>query len=261
MGVAIVTGAGGGIGRAICLKLTELGNAVVLAGRTVSALEQTAAEVKRAGGEALIVPTDIARDEQVDRLIHTTMEMFGQINSLINNAGHAPMIPTADVTPVQWRQILDTNLSGTFYASRAVWPIMQRQHLEYVSDHRKKNQNASADETSKDRHLATGGTIVNISSVASRDPFPGLGVYAVAKVGVNMLTQVLAREGEPNGIRVMAVAPAAVETQMFRHLLTPDQVPAEDTLRPEDVADVVLACIKGSLAHSTGETIYVHRRM
>lgn len=256
MAVAIVTGAGGGIGRCIALKLTELGHAVVLAGRTVGSLEAVAAEIKVAGGEPLVVPTDVSKPEAVDKLVRTTLENLGQINVLVNSAGWAPMIPTAEVAPAQWRQILDTNLSGSFYTSRAVWPIMQRQHLEYISDHREK-----PGQEPTDRHLATGGVIVNISSVASRDPFPGLGAYAVAKVGINMLTHVLAQEGEPFGIRVMAVAPGAVETSMFRQLLTTDQVPTEDTLAPDDVADVIASCIKGALSHSTGETIFMHRRM
>ncbi len=260
MGVAIITGAGGGIGRAIALKLTEMSHAVVLAGRNTHQLEIVADEIKQAGGEPLVVAVDVGKHEQVDKLVRATLETFGQINVLVNCAGWAPMIPTADVTPAQWQQILDTNLSGTFYTSRAVWPVMQRQHLEYVSDHRNKQDEKDGDKP-KDRHAATGGVIVNISSVASRDPFPGLGAYAVSKVGINMLTHVMAQEGEPLGIRVIAIAPGAVETSMFRQLLTPDQVPTEDTLDPDDVADVIVSCIKGSLAHSTGETIFIHRRM
>jgi len=255
MGVAIITGAGGGIGRCVALKLSDLRHAVVLAGRSERSLDATAEEIKVAGGQALVVPTDVTRPEQVDKLVQAALENFGGVDVLVNCAGWAPMIPTSAVTPAQWHQILDTNLSSAFYTARAVWPVMQRQHLEFVSDHRDEPG------ASPERDQATGGVIINVSSVASRDPFPGLGAYAVAKVGLNMLTRVLAREGEPLGIRVVAVAPAAVETSMFRQLLTTDQVSTEDTLDPADVAAVIVSCVNGTLRHSTGETIYIHRRV
>jgi len=256
MKVAIITGAGGGIGRAIALRLHEEGYATVLAGRTPGPLESVADELKRAGGTALIVPTDVAKADHVQQLVQKTLAEFGQVDVAVNNAGYAPMIPTPDITPAQWRDILDINLSSVFYLTRAVWPVMQRQHLEFVSDHR--NQHG---ETPWDRETTTGGTIVNISSVAARDPYPGLGAYAAAKLGVNMLTKVTAQEGEPNGIRVYAVAPAGVETSMFRSLLSTDQVPTEEVLRPGDVADTVAACLAGPMRWASGETLYLHRRV
>lgn len=256
MPVALITGGGGGIGRATALKLLESGHAVILAGRNARALEMAAEEIKVAGGEVRIIPTDVAQSEHVNKLIKETLQEFGEIDVLVNAAGFAPMIPTPDVTPEQWRQILDINLSGSFYTSRAVWPIMRRQHEEFLAEHR-----AQFGDKSIDRSINTGGVIVNISSAAARDPFPGLGAYAVAKLGLTMLTQVLAREGEPLGIRVFCVAPSGVETGMFRQLLTPEQVSSEEILRPEDVANMIDQVVNGALRYSSGETIYVHRRI
>ena len=256
MPVAIVTGGGGGIGRAVALRLAELGYSVVLAGRTVGALEDVAGEIKRLGAEALVGPTDVTKSDHVEKMVAKALETWGEVNVLVNCAGMAPMVPTHEVPPEQWRAILETNLSSAFYALRAVWPHMQRQHYSYLSEHRDKHGAAHIPADAN-----TGGVIVNISSMSSRDPFPGLGAYAVAKAGLNMLTQVTAREGEPMGIRVLGVAPGAVETGMFRAMFDVDQVPPEDVLRPDDVAAVVRDFVSGALRHCSGETVFLHQRL
>lgn len=257
MAAAIITGAGGGIGRAVALKLSELRTAVALVGRNGESLRVVEEEIKRAGGVAIVITADVTKPEQVEKMVKKTLEAFGEVSALVNCAGYAPMIPTAEMSPAQWHEIIDANLTSAFLTTRAVWPVMRQQHLEYVSDHRKEH------ERGEDRHadLATGGVIVNISSVASRDPFPGLGAYACAKVGLNMLTSVTAKEGEAVGIRVVAIAPAGVETKMFRGLLNVEQVATEEILEPGDVADLVAEAIGGSLRHSSGETVFMHRRV
>jgi NAD(P)-dependent dehydrogenase (short-subunit alcohol dehydrogenase family) len=256
MPVALITGGGGGIGRATALKLVASGHAVALAGRSPGPLEAAADEIRRAGGEARIFPTDVAKADHVETLVRKTLEEFGEIDVLVNAAGYAPMIPTPDVTPEQWRQILDVNLSSAFYTARAVWPVMRRQHEEFLAEF-----HTEFPDKPLERSVNTGGVIVNISSAAARDPFPGLGAYACAKLALNMLTQVLAREGEPLGIRVFGVAPSGVETAMFRQLLSPEQVPSEEILRPDDVADLIQQAVDGALRNSSGETIYLHRRI
>ncbi len=253
---AIVTGAASGIGRAIALALAKSGYAIALVGRTAATLEQAATEIHKLGATALAIPADVSNSDQVDRMIRHAHEKLGRIDVLVNAAGVAPMIPTPDITPAQWHEIIDTNLSSVFYTTRAVWPILRNQHIQFVADHRTRSGDAPIP-----RNVTTGGCIINISSMAARDPFPGLGAYAVAKSGVNMLTQVTAREGEPFGIRTFAIAPAGVETPMFRELLTPDQVPSDQILRPEDVASLALDFIQGSLRHSSGETLYLQRHI
>jgi len=106
-----------------------------------------------------------------------------------------------------------------------------------------------------------GGVLVNISSAASRDPFPGLGVYGAAKAGMNLLGHALAREGDPVGIRVHTIAPGAVETSMLRSIITTEQYSQEKTLDPAEVARAVAACIDGDLRHTSGEVIHLHKRL
>ena len=101
--------------------------------------------------------------------------------------------------------------------------------------------------------------IINISSMAAKDPFPGLGAYAVAKIGVNMLSLVSAREGSSAGIRVVAIAPGAVETQMLRKLVSEAALGPELVLDPDDIAAAIADVVDGSLRHASGETIYLHR--
>lgn len=255
MKVAMVTGGGGGIGRATALALADLGYAIVLAGRTPGRLHAVAEEIKRSGGQAVSIPTDVTKPPAVDRLVRQSMEEFSRIDAVINTAGLAPMIPTPDILPDQWREILEVNLSAAFYLTRAVWPVFRNQHLEAQAGLHE--QGRSGIELGPD----SGGVIVNISSESARDPFPGLGAYGIAKVGLNMLTKVTAQEGAPLGIRVIGIAPAAVETPMFRALMTVEQVPTTEILSPQDVAEAVVGAVTGAMRYASGETIFIHRRI
>ena len=228
--VAIITGAGKGIGRATAVELATRGYDLVVTARTQADLDET---IKQAGG-GVAIPADVSRLEDVDRVVAETSKRFGRIDALVNNAGYAPVRSIAQMTTDEWRQVIDTNLSATFYFCRAVFAIMKQ---------------------------GGGGAIVNISSMSSRDPFMGLGAYGAAKAGVNILSLALAREGEPHNITAYTVAPGAVETGMFRRLLTKDQYPPSKTLEPADVARVIAQCICGDLKHSAGEVIYVHKRL
>jgi len=257
MTVAIVTGAGSGIGRAVSLKLSELGHAVVLVGRTKAKLEAVATEIDKTHGETLAVVADVSKPADVEDMVRKAVEKFGRVDVLVNNAGYAPIVGLAALSVEQWREILDINLSGAFYATKAVWAVMARQHAEYVAAH----QTSGVRLGEMDRNVSIGGVIVNISSMAARDPFPGLGAYAVAKIGINMLTKVTAREGAEQGIRAYAVAPAGVETGMFRSLATEEQVPHSEILEPEEVAEVVGACAGGVMWNMNGEVVWVHRRV
>ena len=256
MTVAIVTGAGSGIGRAVSVKLSELGHTVVLVGRTKATLEAVAAEIGKTG-ETLVAPADVSKPHEVQEIIRQAVAAFGRVDVLVNNAGYAPNVGLAALSVEQWREIMDINLSASFYATKAVWPVMARQHAEHLATHRTSGVRVGE----MDRKVSTGGVIVNISSMAARDPFPGLGAYAIAKLGVNMLTKVTAREGAEQGIRAYAVAPAGVETGMFRSLATEQEVPHSEILEPEEVAEVVGACAGGALWNMNGEVVWVHRRV
>ena len=136
------------------------------------------------------------------------------------------------MTLEQWHAIVDTNLSAAFYTTRAAWPAFEKRG---------------------------GGVIVNISSAAARDPRPGFAAYGAAKAGLHLLGLVSAREGDKMGLRVHTLAISATETAMFRKLVSTEKWPTEKTLKPEDVADVILQCVRGDLRYASGEVIYLHK--
>jgi len=230
-GVAIITGAGRGIGRATAETLAGRGYRLVLVSRNEAELREAAAKVKTA---TLVAPADVTDQAALRRVVDQALQEFGRIDAIVNNAGYAPSRKIEEMTADEWRATIDTNLSATFFLSQAVWPTFRKQN---------------------------GGVIVNISSAAARDPFEGLSLYGAAKAGINLLTLGWAREGQAIGVRVHAIAPAAVETGMFRSLVTPEQYPTEKTLSPADVAKVVAGCITGELAHTNGEVIWLHKTL
>jgi NAD(P)-dependent dehydrogenase (short-subunit alcohol dehydrogenase family) len=226
--VAIITGAGRGIGRATAIELSRRGYRLALAARRGEDLDETA----RLAGNGLCVPTDVTDPAQVERLARQTLDRFGRIDAVVNCAGMAPVRSIVEMTHREWRDVIDTNLSAAFYLTKAAWPTFQRQR---------------------------GGVVVNVSSAAARDPFPGFAAYGAAKAGLNLFGLSAAREGEPIGVRVHTVAPSAVETDMFRALLSPEQYPPEKTLDPTDLARMIALCVTGELRYTSGETIYVHK--
>ena len=226
--VAIITGAGRGIGQATAVELARRGYDLVLTSRTPADLEQTIA----LAGRGVSLAGDVADPAHAQRLVDLALQRFGRVDGVVNNAGYAPILSLEQVTLDEWRRIIDTNLSAAFYLCKAAWPVMKRQG---------------------------GAAIVNISSAAARDPFPGLGTYGAAKAAINLLGLALAREGDPLGIRVHTIAPSATETAMFRGIMSPDQVPTEKIMQPTDVAQIIADCITGRLKYTSGEVIYLHK--
>jgi len=226
--VAIITGAGRGIGRAVALELANRGYRLALASRTQKELSSVAAEAKT----AIAVVADVTRPDDVQMLVDRTLASFGRVDAIVNNVGLAPVAKVDEMTIDQWRTVIDTNLSSAFYLARAVWGTFKQQHQ---------------------------GCIVSISSMASRDPLPGFLAYGAAKAGLNLLSLVLAREGAEHGIRSYAIAPGAVETSMFRRMVSKEEWPVEKTLDPADVARVVVQCIDGDLKYTSGEVIFLSK--
>ena len=245
MKVVIITGGAGGIGGTTAKKLAARGDAVMIAGRDSANLHAMAEAIGRDGGQIACCPADVGKPEQADHLVTTALNWKGRIDAVINCAGAAPMIPTSETTDAQWREILDVNLSSVFYMTRAIWKIFQRQYYAMTDDQRSHSE---------------AGVIVNISSEAARNPLAGLAAYGSAKAGVNLLTMATAREGRDMGVRVVAIAPAAVETPMFRALPIASKIPAREILASDFVADAIVAALDGGLRYASGETIYIHRR-
>ena len=231
--VAIITGAGRGIGRATALELAGLGYRLALTARDLDALNETI-DVVGQPNRCVALRTDVTDPQQVDHLVNQTVDRLGRIDAVVHNAGLAPIRSIPEMTVSEWRAVIETNLSAAFYLCRAAWPVFEKQG---------------------------GGVVVNVSSLASRDPFPGFAAYGAAKAGLNLFGLSAAREGETIGVRVHTVAPGATETGMFRALPGMDQYPRERTLDPAEVARIIGRCVTGDLRYTSGEVIYVHKTM
>ena len=223
--VAIVTGAGSGIGRAVAVQLGAEGYCVVLVSRGRAGLEATAEAVD---GETFVYPADVTDTDVVTTLTEDVLASFGRIDALVNVAGYAELLPIEHVTAEHWRKTIDVNLSAPVLLTAAVWPTFKKQRS---------------------------GIVVNVSSMASVDPFPGFATYAAAKIGLNMFTNCTATEGEPIGVKAVAVAPGAVETPMLRAIFDETMIPADKALSPDAVAEVIRDCITGAREFQNGETI------
>ncbi len=210
--VAIITGAGRGIGHATARRFAREGARVVLFSRTAATLDKVAAEIARDGSPVVAIAGDVSREEQVSALFREVMERFGRVDILVNCAGVVAVRPFAEMDAATWDSVLDVNLRGTFLCCREAFRIMTEQHS---------------------------GVILNLSSlsgVKGVEKFPGLSAYNVSKAGVASLTEILAVEGKPYNVRVCAVSPGAVDTEMLRqaapHL--------KAGMTPDDLAEILL---------------------
>jgi NAD(P)-dependent dehydrogenase (short-subunit alcohol dehydrogenase family) len=229
--VAMITGAGRGIGRATAEAFAARGCRLILIARTESQLHEIAAPLKV---PCELIPADVTDKQQIDAAIASAPRRFGRVDYFIHSAGVAPRSSVESMTDAQWDSIIATNLTAFFRFSRGLWPTF-------------KNQG--------------GGAIVNISSISAKDPFDGLGPYGASKAAANLLCQAMAREGAADNIRVHTVAPGATETAMFRSLFSPEQFPTEKALLPVEVANVVVQCAMGDLRYSSGEVIYIRKSL
>jgi NAD(P)-dependent dehydrogenase (short-subunit alcohol dehydrogenase family) len=191
--VAIVTGGGRGIGRAIALKFAAEGATVVVAARTKSEIESVAREIREAGGQSASVPTDVAHQKQCEHLAVATVSQFGRVDILVNNAGdYGPVKPVEEINPSEWDQVISVHLRAAYLLTRLVLPGM---------------------------YLRGSGTILNISSLSAKSAFGWGAPYASAKAGMLGLTRVVAAEAARKGVRVNAICPGPVtETKMSKDL-------------------------------------------
>lgn len=243
--IAIVTGGGTGIGRAIALEFANAGADVVVTGRRLPVLEQAAEEINALGRRSLVVQTDVSEKGQVELFVRNVMDELGSIDILVNSAAltigydQPPYgVPLLDLSEEAWDKAMDTNLKGCYLCCQAVGRRMVEQRK---------------------------GNIVNIASVAAFRGSARIPAYSISKAGVVSLTRGLAKELAPHNIRVNAIAPGLVRTEMDKDRLNDparveeavDRIPLGRIPEPEDVAGVALFLVSDASRHVTGETIVV----
>ena len=205
--VALVTGAGRGIGRAIALAFAAEGAAAVLVARSRADLAGVAAEIRERSGRALAIPTDVTQDGAVEALVEQTLTDLGRIDVLVTSAGTAAFGAVAESKPGDWDTMLALNLRAVMVCCRAVLPAMLRQRS---------------------------GTILNVGSIASKRALPGSAVYTATKTAVDAFSRVLAEELRAHGVRVGVLVAGAVDTPLWDTLGA--SPPRDKMLRPDDVA-------------------------
>jgi 3-oxoacyl-[acyl-carrier protein] reductase len=207
--VAVVTGAGRGIGAAIARKLASLGTTTVLCGRTKETLDATAQTILETGGKVEVIPCDVTILHQLEYAAARVASTFGRLDILVNNAGVGGFNePLHNMAPEEWDRILNTNLRGVYFAIHAFAPLMIR---------------------------AYSGHIINISSLAGKNALPNGAAYAASKWGLNGLTYSVAEELRQHNIRVAAVCPGSTETELSPHA---GKDPRK-MLQPDDIAHAV----------------------
>jgi NAD(P)-dependent dehydrogenase (short-subunit alcohol dehydrogenase family) len=235
--VFMVTGGSRGIGLEIAKMLLDQNSKVVICGRKQEGLD-AAAKALGAGDRLITVQAHIAKSEEVDRLFDIAIDTFGSLDGLINNVGMNIVTSVVDADPGLWTKIIDSNLNGTFLCSRKAGQIMRD---------RKK------------------GKIVSISSIAARRSAPFMGIYGVAKAGIEMMTKVLAQELASSNVQVNAVAPGMVRTKFSEPFWSNNEiydqivkaVPAGRIAEPADVALPVLFFCSQASDFVTGQTLMV----
>ena len=233
--VALITGASRGIGRAIALRLARDGYTVVVNYRADDAAAQSTARILEAlGGDGMLCRADVADEAAVRRMVAAVEDRFGTIDLLVNNAGIAEQSLFTDLSAAQWKRMMDVHVNGAFYTSSAVLPGMIRRKS---------------------------GVIVNVASMWGQTGASCEVHYSTAKAALIGMTKALAKEVGPSGIRINAVAPGAVETDMMAGFSDDDKAAlAEDTPlgrlgKPEEIAAAVAFLASNEAAFITGQVL------
>jgi 3-oxoacyl-[acyl-carrier protein] reductase len=222
--VALVTGGGRGIGRAVALGFADEGARLVVAARTSGQVRQVAEEIRRRGGEAIAVECDVSQESQVRAMVSRALERFGKIDILVNNAGVGNLRPVWGTPQASFERVLAVNLTGTFLCTKHAWKPMRE---------------------------AGGGAIINVSSLGGLHGYPLLSAYCASKWGQIGFTLACAEEGKADGIRVNAIAPGKADTA-FRAQIEEDKA---RMLTAEDHVGVCIFLASDEARYITGQVI------
>lgn len=235
--VCLITGGTSGVGLETANRFFRDGYRVFVCGRDRDRLESALQMIRRQGNwgasgtEPHGLSIDLSHPGAVEQVCAQVMKVFGRIDVLVNNAAMAPLAPIDEISDTEIEATIGLNVSGVYRLTRAVWSEMKKQGQ---------------------------GIIINVSSLAAIDPFPGFSLYGATKAWIELLTVALAREGRELGIRTYCVRPGAVETPMLRGLFA--DFPADQAVSPKSVADLIAACCLPELACSSGQVIGISRQ-
>lgn len=231
---AVVTGSTSGIGEAVAKLFAREGANVVVSGRRDEKGEAVCADIKNEGGKAIFVRTDITRDEDLDNLFQTTLDSFGSIDILINNAGAFLPKPFSETTAEDWDFLVTLDGRSNFMAMKKILPIMEKQGA---------------------------GSIVNVTSLAATQPFADTSLYSFVKAGLTMMSRCIALEYAKKGIRVNCLIPGSVLTEMTagrpNNAEIEKQIPMGRFSTPEEQAYAALFLACDESRYATGSTLIV----
>ena len=235
--VALITGGGRGIGRAIAMGYAAEGAQVAIAARNKAQLDEVAAAIAAQGGESLAVPTDLRVRSEVERLVQKTVERFGRIDILVNNAGVNPRGPFLDATDEHWEQAWQINVIGVVRCCRAVLPIMQRQ---------------------------SSGNIINVGSGMGQVGHADMSVYCASKAALHGLTQAIAEEVWSEGIIANVLIPGPVKTELSKpswQAASSFRAASDPWKEPEQVvASALFLAVQPPASGMTGQILSIMRR-
>jgi NAD(P)-dependent dehydrogenase (short-subunit alcohol dehydrogenase family) len=242
--VAIVTGAGKGMGEAESIKLAQAGAKVVLCDIDTVSCQAVAEQIKKIRGESIIVKCDISKKADIDNAVSETIKKFGKIDILVNNAGIYPFQPFLEMKEEQFEKVIDINLKGTFLLTQAVAKEMQKNHPN--------------DKGQK-------GSIINIASIAALMGFAGLAHYCASKGGMVGMTRAMALELAPLGIRINVIDPGAINTPGASQTTMTDEqraamvapIPMKRQGDAEEISGAVLFLASDESSYMTGSVMVV----
>ncbi len=237
--IALVTGASKGLGKAIALRFSQEGATVLLAGRDINSLAEVSDQINNSGGRALAISVDVTDPVSVQQAVDSAVENFDRLDIMVNNAGISMIVPTVELSTDQWRKALETNLFGVFYGCRSAGRQMIKQG---------------------------GGCIINMSSILGQNAAPMRAAYSTSKAAVNMLTKVLAVEWAKEKIRVNAIAPGYIRTEMVQKSIDLDlfsfkeiekRTPLGHLGNADDIAAAALFAASDEASFMTGEILTI----